>query len=166
MVNYDGIAIITVIFQHHSTILNFLECLESSLLPKACLQPPLFYLKSHHRTPRKNKFDHGLLNGIVTTHPVTLKNSNSSLQLRPESPDPSVTAPYSSTEVTIDSNDGTSHIWNQVFAVRCGSRPAVKKPLIPHPGDGKKSSLLMGKIPGELVTCSIYIKRQLYSYCT
>ena len=146
MVNFDGVAIATVIFQHHSTILSFLECLESGLLPKGCLQPPLFYLKTHHKTQRKDKFDPNLSNGIITTHPVSLKKSNADLQLKTASPDPSVTVPHSSAEVTEASDSSTSHIWNQVFAVRCGSHPVL---LTPQPRNGKKSSILMGEIPGE-----------------
>lgn len=99
---------------------------------------------------RKNKSDPDLSNGILTTHPMSLKKSSSSLQLKSASPDPSITVPYNSTEVTNAPDDETGHIWNQVFAVRCGSRPVVKKPLTPHLGDGKKSSILTGEIPGKL----------------
>lgn len=150
IVNYDGIAIATITFQHYSSVISFLECLESGLLPKGCLQPPLFFLRNHHKTQRKNKSDSSLSNGIITTrHPMSLKKSNSSLQLKSASPDPSITAPYSSAEVTNVSDDDTSNIWNQVFAVRCGSRPVAKKPFTSHQGDPKKSSILMGEIPGE-----------------
>lgn len=143
MVNFDGVAIATIIFQHHSTILSFLECLESGLLPKGCLQPPLFYLKTHHQTQRKDKCDPDLSNGIITTYPVSLKQSNT---LNAASPDPSVTVPHSSTEVADTSDNSTSHIWNQVFAVRCGSHPV---PSTQQPTNGKKSSILMGEIPGK-----------------
>lgn len=143
MVNFDGVAIATIIFQHHSTILSFLECLESGLLPKGCLQPPLFYLKTHHQTQRKDKCDPDLSNGIITTYPVSLKQSNT---LNAASPDPSVTVPHSSTEVADTSDNSTSHIWNQVFAVRCGSHPV---PSTRQPTNGKKSSILMGEIPGK-----------------
>ena len=146
MVNFDGVAIATIIFQHHSTILSFLECLESGLLPKGCLQPPLFYLKTHHHTQRKDKCDPDLSNGIITTHPVSLKQSNASLHLITAPPDPSVNAPHSSTEVADASDNSTSHIWNQVFAVRCGSHPV---PLTPQPTNVKKSSILMGETPGK-----------------
>ena len=153
IVNFDGIAIATITFQHYSTVVSFLECLESGLLPKGCLQPPLFFLRNHHKTQRKNKSDSNLTNGIITTrHPMSLKKSNSSLQLKTASPDPSITVPYSSVEVTTVSDDDSSHIWNQVFAVRCGSRPVAREPLTLHQSDAKKSSILMGEIPGRLHT--------------
>ena len=146
MVNFDGVAIATIIFQHHSSVLSFLECLESGLLPKGCLQPPLFYLKTHHQTQRKDKSDPDLSNGIITTHLVSLKQSNANLHLNTASPDPPVTVPHSSTEVSDASDNTTDHIWNQVFAVRCGSRPV---PSMPQPMNGKKSSILMGEKPGK-----------------
>ena len=150
MINYDGIAIVTVIFPHYSGVLTFLECLESGLLPKRCLQPPLFYLKNQPRTQRKNKSESDLSNRIVTVHPVPHKGSSSSLQLNIASPDPSITVPHNSIEGTSPSSDdvcSSGHIWNQVFTVWCGSQPVAKKLW---PTDGKKSSILKGEIPGEL----------------
>ena len=147
MVNFDGVAIATIIFQYHSTILSFLECLESGLLPKGCLQPPLFYLKTHHRTQRKDKSDPDLSDRIITTQPLSVKKSNSNSQSKSASPDPSVAVPHSSAEVTNASDNSTCHIWNQVFAVRCGSHPVVT----PQLANGKKSSILMGEIPGKFL---------------
>lgn len=148
IVNHDGIPVVTVNFQHHSTILNFLECLESGLLPKGCLQPPLFYLKHHHKTQKKNRSDSDILNGTVNTHPVPMEKSNSSLQLKSASPDLELcmAVPHGPAKVVNSSEDSIG----QVFTIWYGSRPVVKKSLSSQFYNDKKSSILMGEIPGEL----------------
>ena len=46
LVGYDGIAIAPLIFHHQSSLLAFLECVDSGLLPQGCLEPPVWFLKN------------------------------------------------------------------------------------------------------------------------
>ena len=144
MVNSDGIAATVIIFQHHYNIVSFLEHLESGLLPEGCLQPPLFFLRTHRMAQRKNKLDPDSSNRIISAHLVSLNKSN----LKSTSPDPSNSVSDSSVKDVNAPDNVIGHIWNQVFAVRCGSQPVVKKS---PPSDGKKSSILKGEIPGKFI---------------
>ena len=46
LIGYDGIGLPPLLFPHQPSLFLFLECLENSLLPKGCLEPPLWYLKT------------------------------------------------------------------------------------------------------------------------
>ena len=142
MVNSDGIAVTIIIFKNHYTIVSFLEHLESGLLPEGCLQPPLFFLRTHRMEQRKNKLDSNSSDRIINAHLASLKRSN----LKCESPDPSISVSDSSAKVASASDNVIGQIWNQVFEVRCGSHPVVK---ISPPTDGKTSSILKGELPGK-----------------
>eukprot|EP00731_Ephydatia_muelleri_P022689 Em0015g272a len=48
LIGYDGIAHPTIMFYHQPSMFSFLECLENTLLPQGCLEPPLWYLKEQH----------------------------------------------------------------------------------------------------------------------
>lgn len=45
LIGYDGIAHPPLLFPHQPSFFMFLECLENSLLPQGCLEPPLWYIK-------------------------------------------------------------------------------------------------------------------------
>ena len=45
LIGYDGIALPPLLFPHQPSFFLFLECLENSLLPQGCLEPPLWYIK-------------------------------------------------------------------------------------------------------------------------
>lgn len=47
LIGYDGIAFPPILFPHQPSLFMFLECLENSLLPQGCLEPPLWYIKTH-----------------------------------------------------------------------------------------------------------------------
>lgn len=47
LIGYDGIAFSPILFPHQPSLFMFLECLENSLLPQGCLEPPLWYIKTH-----------------------------------------------------------------------------------------------------------------------
>jgi len=57
LIGYDGIAYPSIIFSHHPSLFHFLECLENSLLPQGCLEPPLWYIKE--QTTKANKSNLG-----------------------------------------------------------------------------------------------------------
>jgi hypothetical protein len=58
LVGYDGIAIAPLIFHHQSSLLAFLECVDSGLLPQGCLEPPVWFLKNQIGvTPTEDKED-------------------------------------------------------------------------------------------------------------
>ena len=52
LIGYDGIAHPPLLFPHQPSLFMFLECLENSLLPKGCLEPPLWYLKQASKVGR------------------------------------------------------------------------------------------------------------------
>ena len=46
LIGYDGIALPRMVFLHQPSLFQFLECLENNLLPRGCLEPPLWYIKA------------------------------------------------------------------------------------------------------------------------
>jgi len=132
MIGYDGIAKCTAVFPQHMSLVTFLECLENGLMPKGCLQPPLFYLKNH-RKPKHVTSESGL---VDKQYPISLIEKTS-------------TDNYHLTEFpkSSDNSDAlTSYIWNQVFIIRCGSQLVVKD--TPAVAVGSNTSILTGQNPG------------------
>ena len=151
LIGYDGIAKCTVVFQQHISGVTFLECLENGLMPKGCLQPPLFYLKNC-RQPKHN---------MCTSE----SNNQGAISLRHSMSDSTCnrldkisTDNYHLAEFTKSSHDAyplTDYIWNQVFTIRFGSRPVVKD--TPAALVGNNTSILTGGNPGKKLHCTFQI---------
>jgi len=142
MIGYDGIAKCTAVFPQHMSLVTFLECLENGLMPKGCLQPPLFYLKNH-RKPKHVTSESGL---VDKQYPISLCHSTSDSMIEKTSTDN-----YNLTKFpqSSDNSDAlTSYIWNQVFTIRCGSQLVVKD----TPAVGSNTSILTGQNPGICYT--------------
>ena len=143
MIGYDGIAKCTAVFQQHMSLVTFLECLENGLMPKGCLQPPLFYLKNC-RKPKHITSESGLQD---RQDPISLHHSTSDSTFNRL--DKVSTHNHHLSKSSDNTDTLTDYIWNQVFTIRYGSRPVANDTLAAVVGSN--TSILTGGNPGNIL---------------
>ena len=120
MVGYDGIAHPPLLFPHQPSFFLFLECLENSLLPQGCLEPPLWYIKDKTSKVSRWAWLFGGRGSPVASCPLQAKN----LAHKKGSN-------HRRTAKVKDEGEWfeAMEVWNQVFRIRYGPRPQTEEEL-------------------------------------